>query len=404
MKKIIFVDDDPNVTDGLRRMLRPMRGEWEMSFALSGRDALDVMASEPFDIVISDMRMPGMDGSQFLTEVMSRHPQTIRFILSGYAESSMVLRSVGTAHQYLSKPCDANELKATVERACALRDLLRNDNLRLLVTRMQSLPSMPSLYLELTQELRADEVSLKKISGIIAKDPAMTAKMLQMVNSAFFGLRRHVSNAEDAVSLLGVDMIVSLVFSISVFSLFEEIKLPNFSLQKYWAHSQRVGKFAKWLAKSENQPDADLAMTAGMLHDVGKLVLAANLPEAYDELIAKAGWENADLEDLERQTFGATHSEVGGYLLGLWGLPNLLVEALVFHHRPSHCVSRNFEPLAAVHIANVLDSESQKLKAPSGGGGSSAAEFDYEYLAALQLTEKIPHWREKFAEQAALEE
>ena len=402
MKKIIFVDDEPNVADGLRRMLRPMRHEWDMSFALGGQEALDVMANEHFDIVVSDMRMPKMDGSQFLTEVMNRYPQTVRFILSGYAESAMVLRSVGTAHQYLSKPCDAEELKATVERACALRDLLANEKLRLLVTRMQSLPSMPSLYLELTQELRAEEVSLKKIGGIIAQDPAMTAKMLQMVNSAFFGLRRHVSNAEDAVNLLGVDMIMSLVFSISVFSLFETTKLQNFSIQKYWAHSLRIGKFAKWLAKSENQKDADLAMTAGMLHDVGKLVLASNLPESYNELLAKATAENADPEDLERQIFGATHSEVGGYLLGLWGLPHSIVEALVFHHHPSQCASRVFEPLTAVHIANVLDSENQRSS--STGAGGSVAEFDYEYLAMLQLTEKIPFWREQFASQSVVDE
>lgn len=403
MKKIIFVDDEPNITDGLRRMLRPMRDEWDMSFALSGHDALELMATKPFDIVVSDMRMPGMDGSQFLTEVMHRHPQTVRFILSGYAEHAMVIRSVGTAHQYLSKPCDAEELKATVERACALRDLLANEKLRLLVTQMQSLPSMPSLYLELTQELRTEEVSLKKIGGIIARDPAMTAKMLQMVNSAFFGLRRHVSNAEEAVNLLGIDMIMSLVFSISVFSLFETSKLQNFSVQKYWAHSLRVGKFAKWLSKSANQKDSDLAMTAGMLHDVGKLVLASNLTDQYNELTTQAAAENADIEELERQIFGATHSEVGGYLLGLWGLPHSIVEALVFHHHPSQCGSRVFEPLTAVHIANVLDSESQRDVSPNSAG-ATATEFDYEYLAALNLTDKIPLWREKFGEQSVIDE
>lgn len=400
MKKIIFVDDDQNIADGLRRMLRPMRHEWEMSFAMSGQEALATMALEPFDIVVSDMRMPGMDGGQFLTEVMNRHPQTVRFILSGYSEHEMVMRSVGAAHQYLSKPCEADELKATVERACALRDLLANDHLRLLVTQLQSLPSLPSLYLELTQELRAEEVSLKKISGIIAQDPAMTAKMLQMVNSAFFGLRRHVSNAEEAVKLLGVDMIVSLAFSLSVFSQFESGNLANFPLQQYWAHSLRVGKFARWLIKSENKKDADLALTAGLLHDVGKLVLASNMPNEYNELIKTATASNQELDILERETFGATHAEVGGYLLGLWGLPHSIVEAVVFHHHPGRCVGRDFEPLTAIHIANVLDSQSQTLAKDD----DNTHGFDQQYLADLDLTARLPHWREKFAEQSVVED
>src|SRR5262245_37814840 len=100
MKKILFVDDEPNVLQGLERMLRSMRHEWEMQFAMSGPAALERLAEQTFDVIVSDMRMPGMTGAQLLTEVSQRHPHIVRIILSGQADQEDILRSVGPTHQY----------------------------------------------------------------------------------------------------------------------------------------------------------------------------------------------------------------------------------------------------------------------------------------------------------------
>jgi len=112
-KRVLFVDDEPRILDGRRRMLRSMRHEWKMSFAETGQEALAILANQPFDVVVVDMRMPGMDGVQLLSEVRKRH-QIIRIVLSGTADREAILRAVGLAHQYLSKPCDAETLKSVL--------------------------------------------------------------------------------------------------------------------------------------------------------------------------------------------------------------------------------------------------------------------------------------------------
>src|ERR1700758_5310713 len=142
-ERILFVDDEPMVLDGVRRSLHAMRKDWEMSFVNSGHEALEAMAGQTFDIVVTDMRMPGMDGAQLLEEVKKRSPQSLRVILSGQSDRETILRSVNPTHQYLSKPCDGEELRTRLMRAFALKDLLENPELKGLVSKLDSLPSLP---------------------------------------------------------------------------------------------------------------------------------------------------------------------------------------------------------------------------------------------------------------------
>ena len=185
MKRILFVDDEPNLLEGLGRMLRPLRHTWGIDFARNGPEALDLLARTPFNVIVSDMRMPGMDGAQLLAEVRDRHPTIVRIVLSGQCDREALLRSVRVAHQCLTKPCDVETLRSTVTRACALRDLLENDKLQRLVSRLKSVPSLPDLYHQVMEELESPEPSIQKVGQIIAQDAGMTAKTLQTVNSAF---------------------------------------------------------------------------------------------------------------------------------------------------------------------------------------------------------------------------
>jgi HD-like signal output (HDOD) protein/CheY-like chemotaxis protein len=391
MKRILFVDDEQNILDGLQRMLRPMRHEWEMDFAVGGEKALETLSTRPFDVVVSDMRMPGINGAQLLDEVMKRYPETVRIILSGYSDHELILKSVGPAHQFLSKPSNAESIKETVARACALRDLLADKTLQLLVSQMQSLPSLPSLFTELVNELRSPNVSMRKIGEIISKDLGMTAKILQMVNSAFFGIRRHISSPSEAVSLLGLDTIMTLVLTINVFSQVKQEAIPGFSLNALWSQSMRVGLLAKRIAQKSGQEAGIIkdAFTAGLLHDAGHLVLAANLPQDYARMLSLLKTDGSTCEDAERQVFGATHAEVGAYLLGLWGLPDPIVEAVAFHHQPGQCLAHGFGPITAVHAANALECETRK---PTNG--VRIEPIDLEYLTRLNLVNQLPAWRE----------
>ena len=398
MKKVLFVDDEPNVLQGLERMLRPLRREWEIAFASSGAEALEALALRPFDVLVSDMRMPGMNGVELMTAVMERHPQIVRIILSGYADQEVIMRSLGPAHQYISKPCDADTIKLTVGRACALRDLLADETLQLLVSQMQTLPSLPALYAELVKELRSEDASIRRIAEVISRDVGMTAKILQMVNSAFFAVRRHISDPTEAVSLLGVDMVMRLALTIQVFKQFNHARLAGFSPEALWSHSLRVGLFAKRIAQSESvEPEIfNSAFTAGLLHDVGHLVLIANRPQQYARMLQLARTDGCSYHTAEKQVFGATHAEVGAYLLGLWGLPSAIVETVAFHHRPSECLANGFGLLTAVHVANVLEAEMQAVR--SGQSTGYAATLDLDYLSRLGLLKRLNVWQELCSE------
>lgn len=389
-RRILFVDDEPNVLSGLRRMLRAMRKEWEMVFVESGPEALRQLAQGPFDVIVSDMRMPGMDGAELLCRVMNQYPEIVRIVLSGHSDKETILRSVRSAQQYLSKPCDAQTLKSTIDRACALRDILGDDSLKGVVSSVDTLPSMPELYQEILSELQSDDPSIQKVAHIISKDVGMTAKILQLVNSAFFGLPRHISNPQQAVTLLGLETVKALVLSVQVFSQFEDSKIPRKFMDALWHHSMATGTLIRHILKAE-QVKKDLAddtYMAALLHDVGKLILAASFSERYTAVIKESSTRNIPIRTAEKEEFGTTHAEVGAYLMGLWGLPDTIVEALAFHHRPAECPIETFTPLIAVHVASALEHESNP-----GIEIEYSDEIDHEHLSRLGLAERLEVWR-----------
>jgi len=389
-RRILFIDEEPRVLAGLRRALYGQRDEWDMVFTDSAQPALASFDQTPFDIIVTDMQMPGANG-ELLREVMSRYPNTVRIDLSSESQRETMLRAVGPMHQYLAKPCDPETLQATLARACALKDLLANERLRCLVTQMERLPSLPALYLDILEELRAPDPSAKRVGEIIARDLGMSAKVLQVVNSAFYALRQQVSSPAHAVVLLGLDSIRILVLSLHVFQEFESLPVRRLSLKSIWRHSIMVATTAKRVMELETADAraAEHAFMAGLLHDVGQLVLAVNLPKEYTEVARRAETGKICLHEAEAEVLGATHAEVGAYLLGIWGLPDTIVMATAHHHHPPAGDERSLGPLAAVHACNALLHEISPL-ARIG----ARPKLDVEYLAELQLLDRLPRWRE----------
>lgn len=386
-KRILFVDDEPMLLRGLERSLRGMRKEWEMEFAPGGRQALEALERVPFDVVVTDMRMPEIDGAQLLEQIKTKYPRTIRFVLSGQSDRETILRSIGPTHQYLSKPCDLEELKLKVAQAFALRELLENPTLKDIVSRMDTVPSLPSLYVSLTEALCQSDITVAKIASIVKQDMGMTSKVLQLVNSAFFALPCHISSPHQAISLLGVDNIRAVVLSVHVFSELEDN--PNPHLAELWPHSVTTGVFARAIARSERSTQAveDDTFAAGLLHDIGRLVLASACTAQYGDALECVRQKKMTLAQAEFQIFGCTHAEVGAYLLGLWGLPDSVVQAVAWHHMPSRSGASAFAPVIAVHIADACyhrlypDSEMNEYPA-----------MDESLLARLSLIGRAAEW------------
>jgi len=373
---------------GLQRSLRPLREDWDMEFLDSGETALARMTQASFDVVVSDMRMPGMNGTEFLRAVMHRYPETTRLVLSGHADNELTLKCIDFAHFYLAKPCDDAALMGILRRTSDRRHL-PSVPIRQLIGRISNLPSIPGRYLEIVQIANEAGASLERIAEVIASDPGTTTQILRVVNSAFFGLGREIASLEEAVAHLGLDLVKALVLSIDAAAQFAPLDCGHAKMKSLWAHHLAVASAAKLIAQHERADRKMVceAFTAGILHDIGKLVLAANFPGDYASALQLAEQEKLEICTAEVRVLGADHAEVGAYLLGLWGLPAPVVEAVALHHVPSAAVQPSFSPLTIVHAANVLVSEIE-----SGTGGSLP--LDENYLSTVGAGDRANRWRD----------
>lgn len=381
MIRVLFVDDESHVLESLRDALRPWRRELTMAFAADGPAALEAVAREPYDAVVSDMRMPGMDGAELLREVQRVQPATVRIVLSGYAETESVARAATVAHRFLSKPCDVDELVNVIRRSCDINALVEQDELRDAASGTGRLPSVPRLYSELTTLMRDPDASIGDASRLVEQDAAMTAKVLQLANSAFFGRARQVSDLSDAIAYLGLNTLKALALSADAMEAFLPTRpIPGFSIERLQAHTGLTARIARRLVQAGC--DGDSAIAAALVHDVGILVLASRAPDYLAHVLERAENEDRALFEVEQEERGFTHADVGAHLLGLWGLPPAIVEAVAYHHRPAAAHGPTMDAITAVHVASVLADE-RVLK------------LDLDHLERMGVSDQtIAQWRE----------
>lgn len=387
---VLFVDDEPMVLAGLRRLLRGQRRQWRLSFAQGGPEALAMIARETPDIVVSDMRMPGMDGAELLAEVRRLYPHVVRIILSGQSDPAAVMKSVLPAHQFLAKPLEAERLVAVLSQAAALRQLLGDRRLLSLVSQIETLPVMPQLFRDLMCLLEQPGCAEEEISRLIGRDMGMASTVLKLVNSAFFGTSGRVIKPAEAVGMLGLDVVRALVLSQNLFATFDQERFPQFSFEGLWRHSLAVGGYARTICRQEDVGEtmAESAFIAGLLHDVGKLILCTVLPAEYAAIIAEVRQANRRVVEVERERLGVSHAEVGAYLIGLWGLGQDIVAAIAGHHQPPDWAPSQFSCVTAVHVANVLDKELCVINQ-----GYARPPVDQIHLAGLGLSQRLADWR-----------
>lgn len=356
-RSVLFVDDEPEILESLEGYLAPFRETWQMYFAPGGDDALKILDAQRINVLVTDLQMPGMDGAHLLAESRRRHPETARVVMSGFYDKETALRLVCATHQYLPKPCEPDRLTNTIARIFRLRDLLSSETLQRLVSRIKALPSPPLVYSQLMEELERDEPELEKIGQVISRDPAMSAKILQLVNSAYFGLPREISHPSEATMFLGVDLIRGLVLMAHVFTQFDNAKMAAFSIDRLMEHCWLTGVVARGLAVAEKLDTrcCDHAFLAGLLHDIGKLILMANLPQLYQDVLKAVETRRLPLSEVEADLIGTNHGELGAYLIGLWGLPDPVVEAVAFHHRPTECENGHSCVSTLVFAASELE-------------------------------------------------
>lgn len=390
MRRVLFVGQDQPLWQEIRANPSDFSKGWTAEFAQTGPEALALADEGKFDAVVADVQLCDTSGLELLDQFMQRHPDALRVVISEQGDLQGTVKCIGKAHHHLLKPCDAAVLAETLNQGLSVSSWTPTRATQELIGKLRWVPSPPNIYFQIALEMESPGASIETIGKIIAQDPPTTAKVLQLANSAVFGLHLQVNEPAEAVSYLGLEATRTLVLLAHTFSEFDRLPKVGFSIDELWYHSVLVGQLARQIALLEQQ-ETDLgeqAYAAGLLHDLGKVLFAANLPEPFTQAVklSKAGPMN--LHIAERHLLGASHAEVGACLLGIWGLPDPIVHAVALHHQPSGVTQKKFGVLTAVHAADVFARNMSPEHAPLRN-----AELDLIYLGRLGLIERAEFWR-----------
>jgi HD-like signal output (HDOD) protein len=390
-KRILFLATDPVGSEGIRTDLTAIEAGWETSVVGTFDEAVTAIQAQPVDAIVADHHVTDASGAKLLNWAAEHFPKAARLIMAEAVEREQVLRVVLAPHHFLPKPIAPDVLRGTIQSALLLDRAMPNEVLLTLASRIKVFPPLPSLYFRVLNELKSPDFSAQTVGEIVAKDLAMTTRLLQVINSGFYSLPRRITDLTEAVSLLGQETVKSLIIGIHLFLQHEHIKPLYFSISQLWRHSTAVAQGARLITQIEtgDHGRADEAYTAGLLHDIGKLVLANNFESQYNRVQKTARASGKPLWVVETEEFGVSHAELGAFILGRWGMPVALLEATALHHLPGRLGSQEFSALTAVHVANAIEHElhgTQEENVPST--------LDQPYIESLRLTGLIDGWKE----------
>jgi HD-like signal output (HDOD) protein/ActR/RegA family two-component response regulator len=386
-RRVLFVDDDACILAGVAASLRRAPTSWDTRFALGGEAALELIAAESFDVIVCDLSMPGVNGIAVLERARELQPEAARIVLSGGAGPGVALEVTRVAHRYIAKPYRERDLRVAIDRACELRRLLREEGWRRAAGGVMALPSCPRLYTELTELILDPDGTAADAAALVERDVAMSAKVLQLVNSAFFGLGRRIGRIREAVHYLGLETLRALVLHAGAFEAFAPRRpIEGFDFTALQHRSHVAARIARRLAPDPRARED--AFTAGMLHGVGLLVLARQDPFELADAIAEARRRRITLQDVEYARHGSSHAELGAYVLGIWGLPEPIVDGVAHQHRIDRLAGPAFDAALVVHVATTLAAH----LAPAAVA-TRPAPVDDATLAAAGVVDRIGEWR-----------
>ena len=376
-KRILFVDDDASVLASLESLLRKDRARWDMVFALGGQRGLEEVRKAPFAVVVADLGMPGIDGATMLNVIRKECPATVRIMLSGHADQASIMRLLPAAHQLLTKPCNAATLRGVIERSFGTINVDRDTKILRVIGGVDKLPTPPDVFFELSRLIQSSSASVSDVARVVTRDLALSAKLLQIVNSPHFGASQVSMSVHQAVGLLGTEQLRCIALTAWLFATPKSATAPMAFLEDIQKSSMRAAMLARTFAAPEHRDDA---FTSTLLHHVGHVVLAlcrgTELP-----VFSKRVELGERALDVELDLFGVTHADVGARLLAIWGLPMPIVDVAQFHHDPGSAPESSRRLASIVHVADAIVRE------------PACPDLDLPSLERAGCAELIAGWR-----------
>jgi HD-like signal output (HDOD) protein len=390
MKRCIYiVDDQVAVLETAVLILRGNDDLWDVAGFSDPLEALAAVRAKAPDLILSDQLMPGMQGSQLLEEVRKIAPGAIRVIMSGYVSLSK-LTLITSAHQYIAKPFEIARLRELVQRSFSAQDRIVNKGLQSMATSLRSIPSLPQVHQSLLTEINDNRTAGSVIARMVAEDPGLTIKVLQLANSPLFGQGYLINNPTDAVMCLGTEMIAAIVLSQSLFRHYETLGHAELDLPRVWSHCWETAYLAQHLCRQKRLPrrTAEEGFLAGLLHEAGRFILADNFPGQFAAACQGARQLRSPLAPRVLETFQTTAAQLTAYLMELWGMPAEVVTALSFQDYPQQEPGGAFSLTSALYVADHIASR----KAPPDD--FALEEWNLTYLRTVGCQDDIPQWED----------
>jgi HD-like signal output (HDOD) protein len=381
--RVLFIGSDPLWFGQIKGDVGCLQPDW-LCLHAPGVAEMENLNWRSANALVVEAR--ASDTRDWLEKARKERPDMNCLVRCDFSEKSVTDRWKGLGYPMLAAHSDASVLASSLLRNARLREWKADPAIQRILPSLRKLPATPRLYVQVTDELRSPNGSLDVVADLIRRDPVMSAKMLQLVNSAFFASSHEVTDTLDAAMILGTERIKSLILLAGIFSQYKEAKGICPSSEALQAHSIQVGVFARAITLSETKDaeTAESAFTAGVLHDMGKMILAGNLPEWYKEVPKLRASKQLSDYSAELEMFGANHANVGACLLASWGLPLPILEAVAWHHEPERSSEKDFCLLAAVHAANAFAHQAE----------GTPAELHEGFLNRIGLADCCPRWRQ----------
>lgn len=348
-KSILFVDDEAQILRSLNRLF--LDKDYQVFLAHNGNEALEILDTENIDLIISDIKMPNMNGYELLKKVKEKYPKVLRVAFSGYTDNNKIIQALenNLAKLYLFKPWNNNTLLSTIDKIFEFENILKSKNLLNLINNLDHLPTLPFLYQDLCSLIEKD-ADIDEISKKIEEDQAIASRILRVVNSAFTSTK--TGSVKDAILYLGLSNVKHIVLSNSVFL---STQLNPFLTDLLWKHVNLTNRIVIFTYKKLLQKKIPKTYeSAGLLHGIGKVVLLNNFHDEYIKIFKRIMIEpQLNIIDLEKESLGVSHQEIGAYLLDWWEIPYPIVESALFHHNPLDPRIINKELVSIIHIAGT---------------------------------------------------